>query len=264
MKVVILTSVRRGMASLALPAILRAGHEVPAVIVCEASRSGRRSRVARHLRKMARIGVLGAINGIRMRSWFSSGPADRLGLEDIDAVAVRHRVPMFVTQGTNSARTIEILEQTRATLGLSLGNSYISKRVFSIPESGMINIHHELLPAYPGAQSVVWQIHDGHSVSGYTVHQVRERIDKGEILYRETVPISFEPTLQETVVSTCANLFQKSVIGLVHVLDHYSELITKAEVQPSSSQGYTTPTWREFRTMRREHRRLLNEQAAQR
>jgi len=176
MKVVILTSVRRGMASLALPAILRAGHEVAAVIVCEAPSSGRRSRASRRWRKMVRIGLLGAINGIRMRAWFSSGPADRLGLDDIDTVAGRHRVPIYVTPGTNSARTIEILEQARATLGLSLGNSYISKRVFSIPSSGMINIHHELLPTYPGAQSVLWQIHDGHSVSGYTVHQVRERI----------------------------------------------------------------------------------------
>jgi methionyl-tRNA formyltransferase len=257
MKVVILTSVRRGMASLALPAILRAGHDVPAIVFCGGGTLGLRRRIERRLRKTLRIGPLGAMNGLRMRPWFSTEPADRLGIEDIETVAARHHIPFHETSGVNSARTIEVVQQAHCSLGLSLGNSYISKRVFSIPSSGMINIHHELLPAYPGAQSVLWQIHDGHTESGYTVHQVREHIDKGEILYRESIPISFESTLQQTVVTTCARLFQKSVEGLVRVLNDYPALIAAAEAQPSSSRTYTTPTWREFRTMLRQHRRLL-------
>ena len=256
MKIVILTSVRRGIASLALPAILRAGHDVPAIIYCAGQSAGWRTRIKRQLRKTLRIGPLGALNGIRMRPWFSTEPADRLGIEDIANVAARHGVPFHETPGPNSARTIEIVQQAQCTLGLSLGNSYISKRVFSIPGSGMINVHHELLPAYAGAQSVLWQIHDGHMVSGYTVHQVREHIDKGEILYRESVPITFESTLRQTVVTTCARLWQKSVDGLVRVLNDYPALIAAAEAQPTSGRTYTTPTWREFRTMRQQHRRL--------
>src|SRR5262245_54378832 len=257
MKVVILTSVRRGMASLALPAILRAGHDVTAIVFCAGQAVGRRARIERRLRKTARIGLLGALNGIRMRGWFSSKPAERLGIEDIETIAARHGVPFHETPGTNSAATIEIVRRAQCTLGLSLGNGYISKRVFSIPSAGMVNIHHELLPAYPGAQSVLWQIHDGHSVSGYSVHQVREQIDKGEILHRESIPITFESTLQQTVVTTCAMLFQKSVDGLVRVLNDYPALIATAEAQPTSGRTYTTPTWQEFRTILRQHRRLL-------
>ena len=257
MKVVILTGVRKGMASLALPAILHAGHEVAAVVVCGGGTQAFQTRFARRLRKTLRIGPLGAINGIRIRPWFSTAPADRLGIEDIQTVAARHHVAVHETPGVNSAQTIEIVQQAQCGLGLSLGNGYISKRVFSIPSSGMINIHHELLPAYPGAQSVLWQIHDGHTVSGYTVHQIREHIDKGEILYRETIPISFESTLQQTVVTTSAQLFQRSVEGLVRVLNDYPALIAAAQAQPASGRTYTTPTWREFRTMLRQHRRLL-------
>lgn len=258
MRVVILTSVRRGMASLALPAILRAGHDVPAIVFCAGQPQRLLPRIERRrLRKTLRIGPLGAINGIRMRPWFSTEPADRLGIEDIETVAARHHVPFEETPGTNSAQTIDALRRAQCTLGLSLGNSYISKRVFSIPSSGMINIHHELLPDYPGAQSILWQIHDGHAISGYTVHQVREHIDKGEILYREAIPISFESTLQQTVVKSCVTLFQKSVDGLVRVLNDYPALFATAEAQPASSRIYTTPTWREFRTMLGQHRRLL-------
>ena len=257
MKVVIVTGVRRGLASLAVPALLEGGHGVAGIIYCEGQPAGLRVRLQRRLRKVARIGLLGAANGVRMRSWFSVELADRLGIEDIEQVAARCLVPFHVAPGTNSDRTMGLLEQAQCDLALSLGNGYISRRVFSIPRLGMINIHHELLPAYPGAQSVLWQIHDGSSVSGYTIHQVREHIDKGEILYRESIPISFEPTLHQTVVSTLATLFQKSVEGLVVVLNRYAELIRTAESQPPSGRKYTTPTWREFRTMQRQHRRLF-------
>ena len=257
MKVVILTGVRRGPASLALPAIVQAGHEVAAVIFCEPPAVGLATRLRRRLRKIAQVGPLGAVNGIRMRSWFSGELADRLGLQDVEQVAAESRVPFHVSPGTNSEQTVALMTQAQCDLGLSLGNGYISPRVFSIPTFGMINIHHELLPAYPGAQSVLWQIHDGSTVSGYTIHQVREQIDNGEILYRESVPISFEPTLHQTVVSTSAVLFRKSIQGLVTVLNRYAELIHIAEVQPSSGRKYTTPTWREFRTMQRQHRRLF-------
>jgi methionyl-tRNA formyltransferase len=263
MRVVILTRVRRGMASLALPAILRAGHDVPAIVFAMGQPQRLLTRIERLVRKTARIGPLGAINGIRIRPWFSTEPADRLGIEDIAIVAARHHVPIHETPGTNTAQTIDIVQRAQCTLGLSLGNSYISKRVFSIPSSGMINIHHELLPDYPGAQSVLWQIHDGHTVSGYTVHQVREHIDKGEILYREAIPISFESTLQQTVAKNCATLFQKSVDGLLRVLNDYPALIATAEAQPTSNRNFTTPTWREFRTMLREHRRLLRSAASE-
>jgi methionyl-tRNA formyltransferase len=258
MRVVILTGVRRGLASLALPALLAAGHDLAGVIYCERRPTGVITRLRNRVRKIGQIGVLGAANGIRMRSWFSSELADRLNLRDLEQVAADQRVPFHVSPGTNSERTIALMEQARCELALSLGNGYISRRVFSIPALGMINIHHELLPEYPGAQSVLWQIHDGSSVSGYTIHQIREQIDKGEILYRESVPIAFEPTLHQTVVSTSARLFQKSVAGLVAVLNRYTELTRSAEVQPPSGRKYTTPTWREFRTMRRQHRRLFN------
>jgi methionyl-tRNA formyltransferase len=256
MKVVILTSIRRGMASLALPALLRAQHEVAAVVFCEAQSQRPGVMIPRRLQKITRIGVLGALNGIRIRPWFSTGPARRLAIDDIQAVAARHGVAFHVSPGTNAPRTVALVEEARCDLGLSLGNGYISKRVFSTPRLGMINIHHELLPAYPGAQSVLWQIRDGSSVSGYTIHQVRAQIDKGEILYRETLPIAFEPKLRDTVVNTCAMLYQASVDGLVRVLNEYPALMAAAETQPPSGRRYTTPTWREFRDIVRQHQRL--------
>jgi methionyl-tRNA formyltransferase len=209
----------------------------------------------RRIRKTLRIGLLGAINGVRIRPWFSSEPAALLGIESLEDVAARHQVPFFVTPATNSLRTVELMTEAAADLGISLGNSYIARRVFDIPSFGMINTHHEALPEYRGAQSVLWQLYDGSRTTGFTVHQIDSAIDGGAILHRETVPIEFCATLHETVVATCASLYVRSLHGLTHVVDHFGELSRNATPQGGGA-SFTTPTLWQFFRMVRNHRRL--------
>lgn len=256
MRVVILTGVRRGVASLALPALVEAGHEVACIIFSEEQTLNRGKWLSRKLKKALRLGPLGVLNGIRMRGWFSQEPADLLAIEDLETMAEHHGIPFHSTPGINTPRTRELMERAGAALGISLGNSYIGCKVFSIPAEGMINIHHELLPEYPGAQSVLWQLHDGSAQSGFTVHQVRESIDGGEILYREVVPIRFADSLHQTVVQTCVELYGRSIGGLLHVLAHHGELRVNAAPQAAHHPGYTTPSIWAFWKMLRQHRRL--------
>jgi folate-dependent phosphoribosylglycinamide formyltransferase PurN len=44
----------------------------------------------------------------------------------------------------------------------------------------MINIHHELLPEFLGAQSVLWQLHEGSTKTGFTIHRID---DPGWLFY---------------------------------------------------------------------------------
>ena|ERR1700730_1743036 len=73
------------------------------------------------------------------------------------SLKTRSETPIHRVDGINSDGTVEIFT---AALGLSLGNGYISKRVFSIPKFGMINVHSERLPEYQNAQSVIWPIYN--------------------------------------------------------------------------------------------------------
>ncbi len=55
----------------------------------------------------------------------------------------------------------------------------------SLAPAGCFNLHPSLLPAYRGPAPLFWQLRDGLTRTGVTVHQVEARIDAGQILLQE-------------------------------------------------------------------------------
>jgi methionyl-tRNA formyltransferase len=254
-RIVILTAGSRGVAAYALPELAAAERvTIAAVIHSLGQPPSRRRSLRRMVLKVLRIGLPGALNGLRLRRWYREVP-DRLAIRPLVEVAKELGIPYHVTPMTNCDTTRRLLTEADADLGVSLGNSYIAPSVFRIPRRGFINIHHEVLPKYQGAQSVLWQIHDGSTTSGYTIHEIDEHIDTGRILYGETLPISFGETLRETVVRTTARLYRASVGGLIRVLQNFDHYVSGAVAQEHGG-GYTTPTFFQFLKMQRNHKRL--------
>ncbi len=256
MKIVILTSVPRGIASLCIPHIVeKPGIELSMIIYSQGQKAHRWKMIKRRIKKVRKIGPLGALVGLRMRPWSKEDLSAFLNIESIDVVANRFGVRLETTPSINCEESVALFRTADADLGISLGNGYIGKRVFSIPKYGMINVHHEVLPDFCGAQSVIWQIHEGSTQTGYTIHQIDEHIDTGNILYRETIPIEFKRTLRETAAFNTARLLEESAKGLVHVLENYLEL-KEASSSQVGSRFFTTPTFREYLQMKAQHRRL--------
>jgi methionyl-tRNA formyltransferase len=254
MKVLILTSGRKGTAGHHLPRLLESGCCEVVMVVYNQGRIARRWRhYWRKLRKVARIGPLGALNGLRMRSWFSVDEA--LQVRDIGAICAEHGIPFRETPAINTDATAQLFRDSGAELGLSLGNSYIAPRIFSIPRLGMVNLHHELLPAYQNAQSIIWQLNNGSATTGFTLHAIDRHIDTGSILYQQEVPIRFGNSLRETVSGTMARLMTASAEGLVHCLQHYPALAAAARPQ-GKGISYTTPTFRQFIRIERNWKKL--------
>lgn len=255
MRVIVLTSSLQGMAALAVPRLAQEPGIEIAMVVYSEGQVDRWRELKRKLRKTLRIGPLGALAGMRMRDWFRQPAAPPLD-ETARALGLRfERVPKV-----NCERTRELFREASADLGLSLGNSYIGKKVFSIPRLGMLNVHHELLPEYQGAQSIIWQVHDGKRETGYTIHEIDEHIDTGRILYREALPIEFRETLEATVRHNLPRLRAASVEGLVRVLRDFERYRSQAAAQ-RGGRTFTTPTYAQFRRMEREHARLRRQQS---
>ena len=59
---------------------------------------------------------------------------------------------------------------------------FLPEMLTSIPTVGCINIHPSLLPRYKGANPIFWQLRNGESETGVTLHQVTSEIDGGNIL----------------------------------------------------------------------------------
>jgi methionyl-tRNA formyltransferase len=250
-RVVILTSFRNGIASRCLP--LLAEHpnvEVAKIVYCQGHYKNRYRKLRRDVKKILKIGPLGAIVGYRMRSWEAEEPE-----EDIMDLAARYGIPTATSPRTNADETVEAIASADADLGLSLGNAIIFPKVFRVPRHGMINMHGELLPDFQGAASVIWSVYEGRTETGFTIHQVDRHIDTGPILYQERIPIEFHPTLKETTIAT-RRLFPSRISpAIADVAANYDRYRERAVVQ-TGGRSYTTPTHLEFRKMKAENERL--------
>jgi methionyl-tRNA formyltransferase len=188
-----------------------------------------------------------------MRTWYDL--TERLKLEPLDELSRRHNVPFATTPSMFAPQTVELCRAANADVGLSLGNGYIPPRVFNVPRLGMINVHHEMLPQFQGAQSVIWQIHAGSARTGFTIHKIDDKIDTGAILYQQEMDIAFRPTLAETVSETYARQWEASRDALVRVLQDFDRFSACAKTQ-AAGRTFTTPSYWQFRRIEKQFARL--------
>ncbi|HEY0282931.1 MAG TPA: formyltransferase family protein, partial [Rhizomicrobium sp.] len=203
-------------------------------------------------KKAIQIGLLGALNGLRLRAWYEGEST-----ADVVDTCRRLDIPVFETDVTNSDETVRLMVGAGADLGLSLGNGYIAPRVFGVPKFGMINVHGERLPEYQNAQSVIWPIYNLETTTGLTIHQIDRSIDTGRILYREEYPIVFRARLEDTVRATMEITRKRTPAALRHVCENYERLSAEA-IPQKKGHKYTTPNIRQFIRMTRNNRRLYN------
>ncbi len=72
----------------------------------------------------------------------------------------------------------------------------ISPRFIEEFRDRIINIHPSLLPKYKGMNAIKRALERGDALTGCTVHYVTEKLDSGEIIKQETVPILPTDTLK--------------------------------------------------------------------
>lgn len=188
-----------------------------------------------------------------MRRWYSDDAT-----ADLEAICRRFDVPFVQTPYVNCAETMRIFREAQADLGLSLGNGYIAENVFTIPRRGMINLHCEVLPAFQGASSVIWPIHENVAETGFTIHQVNRTIDGGDILWVEKWPIVFGRSLEETVRRNLEIGRERSPQAMAMVCRQYEDLRRRAAAQ-HGGRSFTTPTFWQFLRMLRNHARMRAE-----
>jgi methionyl-tRNA formyltransferase len=256
MRVIILTTSVHGTTGHHLPLLADCPDiEVAMVVVSEGQVSNRKSRVNKIIKKILRIGLFGALNGIRMRKWYTQDIHKYCTIQNAETFCGEHNIPFRKVPHTNSGETQRLFSEAGADIGLSLGNGYISKKVFSIPKYGMLNIHHELLPQYQNAQSIIWELYNGSAETGYTIHKIDSKIDTGEIVLQEKLPIVFRDTLEDTVAYNYARLFDASAQGLIRLFSNFNHYFFNA-VPQGAGTSYTTPSFRQFVKIKRQFDKL--------
>ncbi len=255
MDVLILTCSRAGTASRCLPELVKSSEiNIAGVIYAERGSTNRWSIMRRKLRKIKKIGLLGAINGLRIRKWYRGSEVD-----DLEILCARYDVAFYTSDYLNSDETARLFKLCNADLGLSLGNGYIAERIYSIPNHGMMNLHTERLPQYQNAQSVIWPIFNNETVTGITIHQIVRGIDMGPILYQEEFPIIFKSTLEMTVRATIRVTESRVPVAIRRACERYYELSNASTIQAPGNR-YTTPSITSFIRMLLNNRKLYKAQ----
>ncbi len=262
MRVIILTTSLYGTTGHHLPALHQCKDvEIAMVVVSEGQVINRKKQILKRIKKILKIGLRGAMNGIRMRKWYTEDINKYCKVENAEEYCRAHNIPLKRVPSTNSEETIQLFKEANADVGLSLGNGYISGKVFKVPKCGMLNIHHEVLPQYQNAQSIIWQLYNGSSETGYTIHKINKHIDTGEILLQEKMPIVFRDTLEDTVAFNYARLFDASAEGLVRVLKNFEQYFAAAKPQGKGT-SYTTPSYMQFLKIKKQFEKLKKQYTA--
>jgi peptidoglycan/xylan/chitin deacetylase (PgdA/CDA1 family) len=89
----------------------------------------------------------------------------------------------------NSAHAIRVLGECGADLGIVLGTRILKASTFSVPRMGCINLHKGKVPEYRGMPPGFWELYDGASSAGVTVHFVDKGLDTGNIVATSSVSI---------------------------------------------------------------------------
>lgn len=131
--------------------------------------------------------------------------------------AVKHGLSVLQPDKLKSEDFQKELRTIQADLFVVVAFRMLPESVWSMPPMGTINLHASLLPKYRGAAPINWAIINGESETGITTFKLKQEIDTGNILFRESEPIFPEDdagSLYERLMIKGADLIVKTVNSL--------------------------------------------------
>lgn len=145
-----------------LEALIRAGHQVTAVVTQPDKQKGRGKEVQ---------------------------------MTPVKECALKHNIPVFQPVRIKEKEAVERLREYPADIFvIAAFGQLLSEEILKMPPFGCVNIHASLLPAYRGAAPIQWAILNGEKQSGVTIMQMEKGLDTGDMLLKKAIPIEPKET----------------------------------------------------------------------
>jgi folate-dependent phosphoribosylglycinamide formyltransferase PurN len=131
---------------------------------------------------------------------------------DLRSLCQKHNIPWQKIGNVNHATLSDDLKQNAIDIVLSLSSQIYRKKV--IEQLPILNFHPSLLPKHKGRFPIFWALYENDQVLGMTCHRVREKIDAGEIIYQEQLPITVKDnfsSLTDKILAIAPNFILNSV-----------------------------------------------------
>ena len=186
-----------------LEAILKAGHEVTAVVTQPDRQKGRGREVQ---------------------------------YSPVKECALSYGIPVLQPLKIKEGDAVEELRKYPADIFVVAAfGQLLSEEILNMPRLGCINIHASLLPAYRGAAPIQWCVINGEEKTGVTIMQMAKGMDTGDILLQKEVVLDEKETggslfdrLMETGAELIVEVLPKIEAGELTPVVQKEELATYA------------------------------------
>lgn len=165
-------------------------------------------------------------------------------------------VPFYLVKNYHEAAAIAAMRRVQPDLGIIWGTNILKEPVFSVPRLGSINLHQGLAPYYRGGPPVFWELYNGESELGITVHFVAPKVDTGDIIAQQRVPLIYDDAYGTDYERFIADFRRRITDRCAEVMTSAVRAIAGGTAQPmaqdiSLGQRYRLPVKREKDELRR-------------
>ena len=126
---------------------------------------------------------------------YEDDPAENCWFGSVAKLARSRGIPVFTPKNVNEPEWVQKIERLKPEVIFSFYyRDLIRRPIRVIPTHGCVNLHGSLLPKYRGRSPVNWQLVNGETESGVTLHYIIGRADAGDIIGQERVEVGPEDT----------------------------------------------------------------------
>ncbi len=108
--------------------------------------------------------------------------------------AVANGIKVLQPKNLKNPEFQEELRSLNANLQVVVAFRMLPQVVWAMPEFGTFNLHGSLLPKYRGAAPINWAVIEGETETGVTSFFLKQKIDTGNIVFQERLPIGENDT----------------------------------------------------------------------
>jgi methionyl-tRNA formyltransferase len=142
------------------------------------------------------------------------GRGQLLSPTPIKQLALQQGLQVLQPEDLRDPEFVQRISELQPDLIVVVAFRILPRELFTLPRSGSFNLHASLLPKYRGAAPVNWAIIKGERETGVTTFFLREKVDTGNIILQESVPIGEDDdagTLHDRLSSVGATVVLRTV-----------------------------------------------------
>ncbi|MBN4056241.1 hypothetical protein JYT20_00810 [Rhodothermus sp. AH-315-K08] len=120
---------------------------------------------------------------------------ENIWFPNVADLAREQRSEVFYSEDLDDSQLLGLVERTAPDIILSVYfRRLVREEIIAVPRLGAVNLHGSLLPEYRGRAPVNWQIINGETEGGLTLHYMVRRADAGAVIGQTRVPIAEDDT----------------------------------------------------------------------